>query len=72
MSTTRDHQEPDRSHAAAAPVRTYLIRTMILVWSLVLFQSLAHAQGFRGDTRGCAADRPCFNGARQVRDKVIF
>ena len=51
---------------------TYLIRTIVLVWSLVLFQGLANAQGFRGDTQGCAADRPCFNGAYQSGDKVIF
>jgi len=52
--------------------RTYLIRTIILVWSLVLFPSLAHAAGFGNDSVGCAADRPCFNGAHQSGNKIIF
>ena len=51
--------------------RTNLIRTIILVWTLVLFPSLAHA-GFGNDYVGCAADRPCFNGARQSGSKIIF
>lgn len=32
----------------------------------------ARAAGFEGDTRGCAVDQPCFSGARQVGDKVVF
>jgi len=30
------------------------------------------AQGFQGDYQGCAADRPCFNGAHQEGNKVVF
>jgi hypothetical protein len=32
----------------------------------------AIAGGFGNDNRGCAADRPCFNGAYQAGNKVIF
>ena len=32
----------------------------------------AMAAGFGNDNPGCAADEPCFNGAYQSGDKVIF
>jgi hypothetical protein len=34
--------------------------------------AMAAGQGFGNDTRGCAADQPCFNGSRQVGNKVVF
>src|SRR5579871_3816201 len=48
-----------------------LLTMMIFVASL--FQpTAAMAQGFGNDNQGCPADRPCFNGAYQSGDKVIF
>ena len=44
----------------------------MLTFALLLLCGLAHAQGFHNDTQGCAADRPCFNGARQVGNRIVF
>jgi hypothetical protein len=51
---------------------SHIVSTIILIGSLVLFPSLAHAAGFGNDTHSCAADRPCFNGNHQSGNKVIF
>ena len=51
--------------------RTCLIITSILV-SLVLLPTLAHAAGFGNDSQGCAASEPCFQGAYQSGNKVVF
>jgi hypothetical protein len=40
--------------------------------SLGLLSTPMLAQGFQGDYQGCAADRPCFNGAHQEGNKVVF
>jgi hypothetical protein len=47
------------------------LSTMLTCLSLSVCQS-AMSQGFGNDTRSCAADRPCFNGAYQSGNKVIF
>ena len=39
--------------------------------ALILSQPAA-AAGFGNDNQGCAVDRPCFNGAYQSGNKVIF
>ncbi len=44
---------------------------MLTCLSLSFCQS-AIAQGFGNDTQSCPVDRPCFNGAYQSGNKIIF
>ena len=48
-----------------------LLAAMLTCVALFLCAS-ALAAGFGNDVNPCAADRPCFNGAYQSGDKVIF
>jgi hypothetical protein len=46
---------------------------VLLFSSLVLLQGLARAQGtLKGDNQACSVDQPCFNGAYQDGNTVVF
>jgi hypothetical protein len=46
---------------------------VLLFSSLVLLQGFARAQGtLIGDNQACSVDQPCFNGARQEGNTVVF
>ncbi len=49
-----------------------LLTTTLTCLSLSFCLSASAGPGFIGDTRGCALSEPCFNGARQVGNKIIF
>ncbi len=50
---------------------TSLLTAILMCLSLSLCQ-IAKAGKFDDGTNGCAADRPCFNGAYQSGNQVIF
>ena len=49
-----------------------MLTMVFFVSSLLRSPTAAIAQGFGNDNQGCSIDRPCFNGAYQSGDKVIF
>jgi len=57
---------------ASAIARTAQRIASALLTGVFLTTAIAQSGGFRNDTQGCAADRPCFNGYRQAGNKVIF
>jgi len=48
------------------------LKLAALAFVILAGSALAQRGGFQNDTQSCAADRPCFNGAYQSGDRVIF
>lgn len=60
------------SQRIASVLTTLAVVSPLLTLVLFSTPALAQSRGFGNDNHGCAADRPCFNGSRQLGDKVIF
>jgi hypothetical protein len=58
----------------ALPVRDRRrsLRAAVLSFGFALCPSLALATGFGNDNQGCAVSEPCFTGAYQAGNRVIF